>query len=107
VVAVIDFVGSETTFALASKSVRRGGKIIIVGLFGGALQTPLPLIPLRALSIVGSNTGTLDDATEMIALVRAGRVAAIPFSRRPLSRADDALSELKSGTITGRVVLTP
>jgi D-arabinose 1-dehydrogenase-like Zn-dependent alcohol dehydrogenase len=103
--AVVDFVGSEQSFALASRAVRRGGRIIIVGLFGGALHMPLPMIPLRALSIVGSNTGTLAEAREMMSLVRAGRVQAIPLTRRPLSQAESALSELQRGAITGRVVL--
>lgn len=105
--AVVDFVGSEQSFALANRVVRRGGRIVIVGLFGGALQLPLPLIPLRALSIVGSNTGTLAEAREMMALVRAGKVQAIPLSRRPLSQAESALSALQRGAVTGRVVLVP
>jgi D-arabinose 1-dehydrogenase-like Zn-dependent alcohol dehydrogenase len=105
--AVVDFVGSEQSFALANRVVRRGGRIVIVGLFGGALQLPLPLIALRALSIVGSNTGTLAEAGEMMSLVRAGRVAAIPLSRRPLSEAESALGALQRGAVTGRIVLVP
>jgi D-arabinose 1-dehydrogenase-like Zn-dependent alcohol dehydrogenase len=105
--AVVDFVGSEASVALASRVVRPGGKIIVVGLFGGALHLPLPLIPLRALSIIGSNTGTLGEAKEMMSLVRAGRAHAIPLSRRPLAQAESALSDLQRGTITGRVVLVP
>ena len=49
--AVIDFVGSEATFAFASASVRRGGRIIIVGLFGGAMTMPLPMFPMRAIAV--------------------------------------------------------
>ena len=105
--AVVDFVGSEQSFALANRVVRRGGRIVIVGLFGGALQLALPLIPLRALSIVGSNTGTLAEAREMMSLVRAGRIQPIPLSRRPLSQAESALSALQRGQVTGRVVLVP
>jgi D-arabinose 1-dehydrogenase-like Zn-dependent alcohol dehydrogenase len=105
--AVVDFVGSEPSFALANRVVRRGGRIIVVGLFGGALQLPLPLIPLRGLSIVGSNTGTLGEAIEMMALVRAGRIEPIPLTRRPLTEAESALSSLQHGKVTGRVVLVP
>jgi D-arabinose 1-dehydrogenase-like Zn-dependent alcohol dehydrogenase len=105
--AVVDFVGSEQSFALANRLVRRGGRIVIVGLFGGALQLPLPLIALRALSIVGSNTGNLAETLEMMSLVRAGRVQAIPLSRRPLAEAEAALGALQRGAVTGRVVLAP
>jgi D-arabinose 1-dehydrogenase-like Zn-dependent alcohol dehydrogenase len=104
--AVVDFVGSEQSFALASKVARRGGTIVVVGLFGGVMHMPLPMIPLRALSIVGTNTGSLDEAREMMRLVRAGKIAAIPLSQRPLAQADTALNDLKSGAITGRVILT-
>ena len=105
--AVVDFVGSEQSFALANRVVRRGGRIIVVGLFGGAARLPLPLIPLRALSIVGSNTGTLDEAREMMSLVRAGRVGTIPIERLPLSQAESALRVLERRAVTGRVVLVP
>jgi D-arabinose 1-dehydrogenase-like Zn-dependent alcohol dehydrogenase len=105
--AVIDFVGSETSFALATRVARRGARIVVVGLFGGALQLPLPMIPLRQLSIVGSNTGTLAETHEMMALVRAGRIAPIPLTRRPLAEAESALSSLQRGTVTGRLVLLP
>jgi propanol-preferring alcohol dehydrogenase len=56
---------------------------------------------------VGSNTGTLAEAGEMMALVRAGRVAPIPLSRRPLSEAESALGALERGAVTGRLVLVP
>jgi D-arabinose 1-dehydrogenase-like Zn-dependent alcohol dehydrogenase len=105
--AVVDFVGSERSFALASRVARKGGRIVVVGLFGGALQLPLPMIPLRALSIVGSNTGSLAETQAMMALVRAGRVQPIPISRRPLSEAESALGALQRGEVTGRVVLVP
>ena len=105
--AVIDFVGSEQSVALAGRVVRRGGRIVIVGLFGGSLKLPLPTIPLRGISIIGSNTGTLAEAQEMMSLVRAGRVQPIPLSRRPLGDAEAALADLERGAVTGRVVLVP
>jgi D-arabinose 1-dehydrogenase-like Zn-dependent alcohol dehydrogenase len=105
--AVVDFVGSEASFAFANAVVRRGGRIIIVGLFGGAMTMPLPLFPMRALSIIGSFVGSLPEAQEMMAIVRAGKVDPIPFATRPLAQAGQTLSDLRAGKITGRVVLTP
>jgi D-arabinose 1-dehydrogenase-like Zn-dependent alcohol dehydrogenase len=80
---------------------------VIVGLFGGAMSMPLPLFPLRALSIIGSYVGSLPEAQEMMTIVRAGKVDPIPFATRPLAEADKTLSDLRAGKITGRVVLTP
>ncbi len=105
--AVVDFVGSEKSFAFASQCVRRGGKVIIVGLFGGSMSMPLPMFPFRTISIGGSMTGSLGETKEMMELVKAGRVDPIPFSKRPLSAASQTLDDLREGKITGRVVLTP
>lgn len=105
--AVVDFVGSEKTFAFANGIVRKGGRIIVVGLFGGSMSMPLPMFPLRALSIMGSFVGTLNEAREMMELVRGGKVDPIPLEKRPLSSAGETLDDLRAGRITGRVVLTP
>jgi D-arabinose 1-dehydrogenase-like Zn-dependent alcohol dehydrogenase len=105
--AVVDFVGSEKTFAFASQAVRRGGKVIIVGLFGGAMSMPLPMFPFRTISIGGSMVGSLDETKEMMELVRAGKVDPIPYTKRPLSEANKSLEDLVAGKVTGRVILTP
>lgn len=105
--AVVDFVGSESSFAFANSVVRRGGKIVVVGLFGGAMSMPLPMFPLRALTIEGSFVGSLPQAKEMMALVREGRVSPIPVEERPLADANRSLDDLRKGNITGRVVLRP
>ena len=105
--AIVDFVGSEATFAFASQAVRRGGKIIIVGLFGGAMGMPLPMFPMRQLTVQGSYVGSLKDAQDMMAKVRAGEIDPIPVATRPLDQANQALDDLREGKITGRVVLVP
>ena len=105
--AVVDFVGSESTFAFANAAVRKGGKIIVVGLFGGAMGMPLPMFPLRALTVMGSFVGSLPEAQDMMSLVRAGKVDPIPVQTRPLGDATKTLDDLRHGRIVGRVVLTP
>jgi D-arabinose 1-dehydrogenase-like Zn-dependent alcohol dehydrogenase len=105
--AAIDFVGAPSSVQFALDALRRGGSLTIVGLFGG--DTPLSLagMPLRALTIQGSYVGSLDDLRELMALVREGKVPALPFSTRPLEGAYDALEELKAGKVVGRVILKP
>ncbi|MGD0142397.1 MAG: alcohol dehydrogenase [Rhizomicrobium sp.] len=107
VFAVVDFVGSEATFAFANSCVRKGGRIIIVGLFGGAMSMPLPMFPMRALAVMGSFVGSLPETEEMMAIVRAGKVDPIPVQTRPLDQASKTLDDLRAGKIIGRVVLTP
>jgi D-arabinose 1-dehydrogenase-like Zn-dependent alcohol dehydrogenase len=106
--ACIDFVGSEATSQLAQRNLRKGGKLVIVGLFGGTFSMPLPMIPLLAQTIQGSYVGRLDDMAELMSLARGGRIPPIPLQTREAS-ADTvrlALDELRAGRVTGRTVLT-
>ncbi len=105
--AVIDFVGAEQTAQTGLKVLRSVGKLIMVGLFGGELKTPLPLIPMRAITIQGSYVGTPDEMAEMVALVQGGTIPAIPIETRDMCEASQALEDLKSGKVVGRAVLTP
>jgi D-arabinose 1-dehydrogenase-like Zn-dependent alcohol dehydrogenase len=106
-VAAIDFVGAPATFGFGTAALRRGGKYIIVGLFGGKASLPLASLPLRPISIVGSYVGRLDEARELIALMRKGAVPAPPMHERPLAEANSAIDDLRAGKVLGRVVLTP
>jgi propanol-preferring alcohol dehydrogenase len=105
--AAIDLVGSPSTAGLAFDSLARGGKLIMIGLFGGVAPWPLPLIPMKAATISGSYTGNLTETKELLDLARKGVVPNIPIQRRPLSNASEALEDLKAGRVVGRVVLTP
>jgi D-arabinose 1-dehydrogenase-like Zn-dependent alcohol dehydrogenase len=106
-VAAIDFVGAPATFAFGTGALRRGGKYVIVGLFGGAAQVPLASLPLRPISIVGSYVGRLDEARELVALLQQGAAPAPPMHERPLADANAAMDDLRAGKVLGRVVLRP
>jgi D-arabinose 1-dehydrogenase-like Zn-dependent alcohol dehydrogenase len=105
--AVVDFVGADTTYAFANAAVRRGGAIVLVGLYGGAAPLSLVTLPLRALTIGGSFVGSLPEARELIELLKAGKVAAPLMEERPLSAANSAFNDLRAGKVVGRVVLVP
>lgn len=107
VAAAIDFVGAEATAKFGSAVLRKSGKLVIVGLFGGALQMPIPFFPLRGISFMGSNVGSLAALKEVIALAQHGAVGPIPYATRPLAQAAQTLADLKEGKVVGRVVLTP
>jgi alcohol dehydrogenase, propanol-preferring len=105
--SVIDLVGSSATMQLGIDCLTRGGKIVVVGLFGGDISLAIPLIPQRALTIQGSYVGSLAELKELLALVRKRKVPPIPIRERPLDHAAAALEELRSGRVLGRTVLTP
>jgi propanol-preferring alcohol dehydrogenase len=105
--AVIDFVGATSTAKLAVDSLTKGGKLVIVGLFGGDITLPLPFIPMRAMTIQGSYVGSLAEAKELLDLVKRARPSAIPITTHPLDTADATLQALRAGRVIGRAVLTP
>ena len=48
VFAALDFVGAEVSTGFGLSCLRKGGRQVIVGLYGGALNIPLPFIPMNA-----------------------------------------------------------
>jgi alcohol dehydrogenase, propanol-preferring len=105
--AAIDFVGSSASARLGIDAVVRGGKYVIVGLFGGDITLSLPFLPIRALTIQGSFVGSPAEFRALLALVEKGAVGSVPLTERPLGDAEAALRDLKAGRIVGRAVLTP
>ena len=101
----IDFVGSEQSTGFGVNLLRKGGKYIIVGLYGGELKLPLPLIPILERGIQGSYTGSPGDMNILMELVRSGKVDPIPVEKRPASQANQTLDDLKNGKILGRAAL--
>ncbi len=105
--SAIDFVGAESSAAFGLSLLRRGGRIFMVGLFGGSIGIPLATLPLRTISIVGAYTGTLSEFRELLELARQGKVKPVPIETRPPEMAQQSLDDLRAGRIRGRVVLTP
>jgi D-arabinose 1-dehydrogenase-like Zn-dependent alcohol dehydrogenase len=105
--AVIDLVGNAQTAQLGFDCLSKGGKLVMVGLFGGGAPWALPLIPIKAITIQGSYVGNLRETEELLDLVRTKKVAPIPVTPMPLAKADAALRDLKSGKLVGRAILTP
>ena len=103
--AALDFVGAEASVSYGLGCLRKGGMLIIVGLYGGSLTLPIPFIPMNARIIQGSYVGGLEDMAELMAMVREGKIAPIQITERPLKEANQALIDLKAGNVRGRQVL--
>jgi alcohol dehydrogenase/propanol-preferring alcohol dehydrogenase len=103
----IDLVGNSATATLGFDCLTKGGKLVIVGLFGGGAPWALPLIPIKAVTIQGSYVGNLRETQELIDLVREKKLPPIPVTRRALSQANESLLDLRQGKLVGRAVLVP
>jgi D-arabinose 1-dehydrogenase-like Zn-dependent alcohol dehydrogenase len=107
IAGAVDFVGSESSSALAVNLVRRTGQVVLVGLFGGEFRLPLPMFVLKSLRITGSYVGSLPDLRELVALAQRLSLPQVPLDLRPLAQVNQSLSDLAQGRVVGRVILQP
>ena len=103
----IDFVGAPATAQFGVNALRRGGTMVQVGLAGG--DTPFGILTFmqRMLTITGSYVGSLEELKELMALVKAGKIPAIPVATKPLKDVNLVLDDMRAGKINGRIVVTP
>ena len=101
---VVDLVGAESTASLAMAALRKGGRYILVGLYGGQLSLSLVPVAQRAMTIQGSYVGSLQELHEVVELARSGRLKPIPTAVCSMEEVSGILDQLKAGTVLGRVV---
>ena len=105
IAGALDFVGAPATAMLGLGALRKGGRYVICGLYGGELVHPLPPIAQRAIGIIGSYVGNLQELKEVVALAKRKKLKPMPVETRPAAEAAAALDDLKAGRVLGRVVL--
>jgi alcohol dehydrogenase, propanol-preferring len=102
----IDLVGMPATAALGLGALRKGGRLVLCGLFGGEITHPLPPFAQRAIGLVGSYVGNLQELKEVVALAKKKKLKPTPVSVRPAGEVTQILDDLKAGKVLGRVVLS-
>ena len=105
--SIIDFVNAPPTVKMDLSLIRKRGNIILVGLFGGAVELPLVSVPLKAISIQGAYTGNYNDMVELIKLAKDGVINPLVSKHYSLEEANQALEDLKDRKIIGRAVINP
>ena len=96
---------SSAVFAQAFQSLRRGGRLICVGLpKEGAFEVPIFETVLKGLSIIGSIVGTRQDLREVFALHAAGRTRVLS-ELRSLEDINEAMTDVLDGQVPARVVI--
>jgi D-arabinose 1-dehydrogenase-like Zn-dependent alcohol dehydrogenase len=107
VAAAIDFVGATATFQFGFSALRRTGRLINVGLFGGAPTLVPVMLSMKSLSVIGSYVGSLQEMRELVALAQGGTLPGMPLATQPLATATEALADLRAARVRGRVILKP
>ncbi|GAA1430511.1 alcohol dehydrogenase AdhP [Microlunatus lacustris] len=96
---------SSRVFEQAFASLRRGGRLVCVGMpaDGAAMSIPIFETVIKGLSILGSIVGTRQDLAEVFALHAAGRTRVIAEPRQ-LEDVNDAIAEVLAGQVPARLV---
>lgn len=95
---------SLSAFNQAIRMARRRGTVSLVGLPPGDFQTPVFDVVLKRITLRGSIVGTRNDLAEAIAFAAEGKVQA-HIHRARLDHINQVFSDLKAGTVDGRIVL--
>jgi propanol-preferring alcohol dehydrogenase len=102
-VAVV-LAASSAVFEQAFHSLRRGGRLVCVGLpKDGAFPLPIFETVLKGVSVIGSIVGTRQDLREVFALHAAGRTEVVRETR-DLADIAAAMDEVLAGTVPARIV---
>ncbi|MFK7963366.1 MAG: alcohol dehydrogenase [Burkholderiaceae bacterium] len=104
VIGVVDLVGMDQTAALGQAVLRKGGRYILVGLFGGETTVSLVTLAQRAMTLQGSYVGSLQELREVVDLARSGKLKPIPVASCEPAEITTILDRLKKGDVVGRVV---
>ena len=104
VYGAVDLVGATQTAQVAMTALRKGGRYIMVGLYGGEIVLSMVGTVQRALTVQGSYVGNVAELREVVALAQSGKLKPIPIETRPMSEISRTLDELKAGSVIGRVV---
>ena len=104
IAGVLDFVGAPNTAQLGIAALRKGGRYVIVGLFGGEIPISLVTLAQRAVSIIGSYVGSLQELHEVVALAKSGKLKSIPTQTCSMTEISSVLDRLLAGSVQGRMV---
>ena len=107
VLGAVDFVGAGSSFAFGFGALAKAGKLVSVGLFGGSTPVAPAMISMKAVSLIGSYVGSLEEMREVMQIARSGALPELPVATRPLGQLNEALDDLKKGRVRGRVVMLP
>lgn len=102
---VVDNVGQATMFG-SIRSVKRGGRILVVGNTSGPkFELDIRYIFSKQISVIGSTMGPHQDYVRVMNLIFEGKLKPVIGAALPLAEAREAHRLLQEGEVFGKVVL--
>ncbi|WP_410606090.1 alcohol dehydrogenase catalytic domain-containing protein [Amycolatopsis sp. lyj-109] len=96
---------APSAYEQALRSLRRGGRLVCVGLpAGGVLPVPIFDAVTRGISVIGSIVGTRKDLAEVFALHAAGRTT-VTAEPRKLEEINQAFTDVRANRVRARLVI--
>jgi alcohol dehydrogenase, propanol-preferring len=100
---IIDFAGMQETILGAVRSVKIGGRVVLVGLGAAEFTIPSMLFISQQVHFVGSWGGTKQDIVDVLNLMSAG-LFDIPATVVGFEQISQSLQDMATGTLRGKVV---
>ena len=102
----LDIVCASDTLSTSINSMKKRGTLVLVGLMGKTLETPIMQSVMKEYRVLGSLWGNYNELSEVITLAKLGKIKSSNefFSLKDVGK---AMEKLESGNIVGRAVLTP
>lgn len=102
--AILVTVPSLNAYDQALKSIKRGGRLVCVGLPNGKMFVPIVDCVLNGIEIVGSVVGTRQDLQEALQLAQLHRIVC-KIQKKKLEDINDIFNDMIHYRINGRIVL--
>lgn len=101
----IDVVGLESTMTAGFASLRRGGRLVVVGYTPELFPLSGKELAQNEKEVVGTRAGRRNDLSRCLDLYAQGKLTSIVRQTYALAQVNEALGMLRAG-LTGRIVLT-
>ncbi len=102
--AAIVTVPSIPAYDQAFKSVKRGGRVVAVGLPSGTMSVPILDCVFNGIELVGSIIGTRQDIKEALELAKLHKITC-KIQKRKLEDINEVFNDMINYKISGRVVI--
>jgi len=105
--AVIEFVGRNETLSWSLPTLKRGGKLVLVG-YAPEQQFPLETMAMHynEWEIIGARHCVKSELVQIVRLVEEGKIKPCISKTVPFEDINEAFAILKGGKTLGRIVLT-
>ena len=97
---------AKAAYDMAFSCLRPSGTLLVVGLPAENICFPAIVMAGREIRMQASAVGTRRDLSETVAIAASGKVRCQTVTR-PLTEANNVLEQLRRGSVSGRIVLTP